>query len=101
MSVFNSSRAGLSSCFYPGPIQTLDDGALNGTIANSGMRVFVATSETSFAQYAWRTGLAQFTYEMEWNDLNAHASPACMAWGAGQVMHVAFVDLEDKVSVYW
>ena len=101
VSVLDTSSAGLSACFYRGPIENLDEKALNGTIANTGMRLFVATSETSFAQYAWRTGLAQWTYETEWNDVNALASPACMGWGAGQMMHVAFVDLDNMVSVYW
>lgn len=94
----DADRVGLQACFYEGPIDGVD---LNGTQPISGIRIWVATSETTFDQMAWRNGLPTWTFEQTWTNLNGYASPACFGWAPGTVTYVAFVDLQDAVNLYW
>lgn len=96
--MLDDERVGLRACFYPGPI----DGAnLDGTIGLAGIRVFAATSETTFDQLAWRSGLSKWVWEQRWMNLNGHASPACMGWGRGSVTYAMFVNEQNAVNVLW
>ena len=95
----DSGPVGLQVCFYEGPIDNVN---LNGTDPHSGMRLWIATSETTFAQYAWRAGLPSWVPEQSlWIDLNGHASPACYGWGKGSTTYVMFVDNQNDVQLYW
>ena len=95
INTLDSERVGLRVCFYDGPIGNL---SLAGT---DGLRLWVATSETTFEQWVWRSGLPDWLYEQTWRDMNAHASPACNPWMKGTTDYIAFVNAADMVDVYW
>lgn len=101
VSVFESTRVGLQACFYRGPIEGVDSADLEGTAIDGGVRVWVATSATTFAQYAWRPGMLQWVHEEDRRDVDGRANPACMGWGAGWTTYVAFVDLDGNIAIYW
>jgi hypothetical protein len=102
ISTLDSERVGLQACFYDGPIDGVGSVSLNGTDPTSGMRIFVATSETTFAQYAWRSGLPSWVQEQSnWSGVNGQATPACFGWAAGGTTYVMFVDEENAVHLYW
>ena len=97
--VLNADTVGMQACFYGGPLANVN---LNGTDAMSGIRLWVAIGETKFEQYAWRSGLSSWTREQSsWNDMNGHASPTCYSWDVGQTTYVMFVDVEDRLVIYW
>lgn len=94
----DTGQVGLQACFYEGPINNID---LNDTDKQTGMRLFVATSETTFDQVAWRYGLPHWEWEQSWQNLNGHASPACFGWDVGTTTYVMFIDLQNTVNMYW
>ena len=94
----DADKVGMQACFYDGPIDNVN---LNGTNPDTGIRVFVATSETTFDQLAWRSGLPQWTLEQTWPNLNGQASPTCFGWARGNTSYVMFVDLQNAVDLYW
>lgn len=95
----DAERIGLQACFYQGPIAGVD---LNGTDPTSGIRIFVATSETAFDQYAWRSGLESWVKEQSsWESVNGHATPGCFGWSAGWTTYVMFVGMENEVQLWW
>lgn len=96
--VLDADKIGLDACFYAGPIDNVD---LNGTLPDSGIRLFVATGETTFNQLAWRSGLPSWTWEQSWEDLNGHASPACYDLAGGNVTYVMFVGQQNAIELYW
>ena len=96
--VFDSFRVGLAVCFYQGPIENTN---LNDTDPESGLRLWVATDETTFDQYAWRAGLPQWVWEETLPDMNGHATPGCFGWGAGWTTYTMFVDADDIPQLYW
>lgn len=96
--MLDDDRVGLRACFYSGPIDGVN---LNGTSSLAGIRVFAATSENTFDQLAWRSGLSDWVWEQRWMSLNGHASPACMGWARGSVTYVMFVNDNDAVNVFW
>ena len=96
---FDAERVGLQACFYQGPIAGVE---FNGTDRTSGMRIFVATSETTFDQYAWRPGLASWTKEQSsFESMNGHATPGCFGWAAGWTTYVMFVGSQNDIQLWW
>lgn len=96
--VLDSPKVGLAACFYKGPIGNVD---LTGTDPLSGIRLWIATDETTFDQYAWRAGLPQWQREQSWYDMNGHATPACYGWAAGSTTYAMFVDNHNTSQLYW
>ena len=102
VSTLDSESVGLQACYYNGPIDSVGSVSLNGTNPNSGMRLFVATSETTFAQYAWRSGFTSWVQEQSnWSGVNGQATPACFGWAAGGTTYVMFVDEQNAIQLYW
>lgn len=96
--VFDSDRVGLAVCFYEGPIENAN---LEDTEPESGIRLWIATDETTFDQYAWRAGLPQWVWEETLHELNGHAAPGCFGWGSGTTTYTMFVDVDDNIQLYW
>ena len=97
--VLDADKVGLEACYYSGPIDNVD---LNGTEPSTGIRLFVATSETTFDQFAWRRPLPQWVQEQQsWLNLNGHANPTSYNFAPDGVHYVAFVDLQNAVNLYW
>ena len=98
LKTLDADKIGLQVTWYGGTISNVD---LNGTDHMTGMRLFVATSETTFDQLAWRSGLPQWIWEQSWPNQNGHANPACYSWAKGTTTYVMFVDLDNKINMYW
>lgn len=94
----DSELTGLTAAFYPGPIGDID---LNGTEANSGIRVLAGTEQTVINQYSWRAGLSQWNYEQNWQNMNGEAAPAMFAWGTGHTYYINFIDAQNNAVMYW
>lgn len=93
----DADRIGLKSCLYLGPITDVSTEVTTG----HGNRLFVATSETTFGQYAWYPDMSQWILEKTWPNVNGHASPACYGWGKGHTFYTWFVNLENNINMYW
>lgn len=96
--VLDADKVGLVSCYYNGPI---DDQSYNSTSGDSGIRLFVATSETTFEQISWQPGMPSWVSEQQWNGFNGRAQPTCNGWSTGTVTYAMFVDEDDQVAFYW
>lgn len=88
-------NVGLQACFYDGPISNISVYGLGG------IRLWVATGQTEFAQLSWRSPMQDWIMEQQWTDVDGHASPACYGWQRGQVDYVMFVDPQSTMNVYW
>ena len=98
LKALDSAQVGLKACLYFGPIANAD---LAGTDPMTGIRLFVASSETTFEQLSWRPGMPQWIWEQSWQDKNGHATPGCYNWAAGQTTYTMFVDLDDNIELFW
>lgn len=98
IATLDADKRGLVACYYSGPI---DDPSYNASSGDSGIRLFVATSETTFEQLSWQPGMSSWVVEQQWTGLNGRAQPACNGWSAGSVTYAMFVDQDDQVAFYW
>ena len=98
ITTLDADKCGLVACYYNGPI---DDPSYNASSGDSGIRLFVATSESTFQQLAWQPGMQSWVIEQQWTGLNGHAQPACNGWSPGSVTYAMFVDDDDQVAFYW
>ena len=86
------------TCDYTGPI---DDPSYNASSGDSGIRLWVATSLTTFVQISWQPGMSSWIVEQQWTGFNGHAQPACNGLSPSTVTYVMFVDQKDQVAFYW
>ena len=98
LKALDSDHVGLKACLYLGPIGNAN---LAGITATSGVRLFVASSDTTFEQFAWRPGMSKWIWEQTWRNKNGHASPGCFTWAKGQTTYSMFVDFDDNIELYW
>lgn len=98
MATLDADKRGLVTCYYSGPIE---DPSYNATSGDSGIRLWIATSETTFEQISWQPGMPSWIVERQWTGLNGHAQPACNGWSSGSVTYAMFVDQDDQVAFYW
>lgn len=98
ITTFDADKRGLVTCYYNGPIA---DPSYNESSGDSGIRLFVATSETTFEQISWQPGMSSWVIEQQWTGFNGHAQPACNGWSPGSVTYAMFVDQDDQVAFYW
>ncbi len=74
----------------------------NSTIERTGMNLWYADSATSFKQYGWLDGQAQWTVtDYDWSNQNGHAGVGCYSWATGSTSYVFMVDLTNTLQVYW
>ena len=95
ISVLNAEQVGLLACgtrnrFY-------------GVRAEEGLRIWVATHETTFAELAWINNGSTWSWQRSWTGFNGHATPSCYTWSPrrGVVTYVSFVDLSNQAIWYW
>ncbi|KAK3696302.1 hypothetical protein LTR37_018038 [Vermiconidia calcicola] len=93
--VLDAERVGLQACFYDGPVGSTGQGSWGG------IRLWVASSETTFDQWVWNIGLSHWIWEQSWQELNGAASPACYGWAPDAVDYIMFLDLNNAISIYW
>lgn len=96
--VLDSDKIGLHSSYYADPIINSDSNISQHT---PGIRLWVAKSETTFVQLAWRPGFSHWIYEQSWQDLNGHVDPAGNDLQPGHTAYVMFVDHHEEVNMYW
>lgn len=65
------------------------------------MHLWYASDSTTFEQYGWRDGEADWTHQNTWNNKNGHAGVGCYSWGPGTVTYVMMVNLDHTVEVWW
>ncbi|KAK5135529.1 hypothetical protein LTR08_005164 [Meristemomyces frigidus] len=65
------------------------------------MHLWFASNETTFQQYGWRDGDAQWEFQATWNGYNGHAGVGCYSWGPGTTTYVMLVNLEHTVDFWW
>ncbi len=94
---FDSPSVGLRAAFYSGPIYGVD---LTGTDLYTGVRVWVATSSSTFVQYSWRAGMPQWNEDRTWEGMNGVATPASFGWFT-QTFYVLFMDETATARLYW
>ncbi|KAF2718068.1 hypothetical protein K431DRAFT_142310 [Polychaeton citri CBS 116435] len=109
LKVLDADQLGMQACWYGSDYGDTDyvhtplpDAGPDSEFQNEvGMRMWFAKDNTTFSQYGWRAGDAQWTFDHDWTNLNGHAGVGCYSWGPGNVTYTMFVDLENTVRFYW
>jgi hypothetical protein len=104
----DQDMVGLQACFwgdfYGDSDYSFGDGfnATNETITRTGMDLWYADTNTSFQQYSWLDGQAQWSStDYTWDNQNGRAGVGCYTWATGSTQYVFMVDLTNTLQVYW
>ena len=65
------------------------------------IRLVYAQNATTFRQLNYHGSNQEWIEDQTLTNLNGHASPACYSRGQGTVDYMMFLDLQNKINLYW
>jgi hypothetical protein len=112
LTVYDADQVGMQACWYGNDYGDVDyqhtplpgqsgDGNSSGIGTEYGMHMWYASDASTFKQYGWRFGDANWTYQQDWTGFNGHAGVGCYSWGLGTVTYVMFVNQANTVEFWW
>ena len=103
ISPMDDDHVGMVACWY-GPTSADEYAEGFATTSDSSLlaiRLVYASDATTFKQLTYHGDNQIWTPEQTLPNLNGHASPTCYNRGEGTVDYMMFVDLQNKINVYW
>ncbi|KAF7513005.1 hypothetical protein GJ744_011271 [Endocarpon pusillum] len=101
LTVNRADRIGMQACWFGNYYGDSSFNAFNATNTEVGMRLWYATSNTTFDQLGWLYGEDDWVYQNTWHDKNGQAGVGCYSWGNGSDTYVFMVNLDNTLEIWW
>lgn len=110
LQVYDSPSSGLQACWkgnYYGDSDFTNFPTNNGKPNEIpfdnrlGMNIWYALDNSTFQQYAWYAGNADWQQIKKWQGFNTQAGVACYSWGTGTTQYAMMTNKAQAVEMYW